>query len=109
MTEDSRDGVFPVKEYGERTLNMARLFSLLRQECDMQDPWHVMVLSLCSFEQMHLKDGWEFVLTNCKDIEDVGLLFERSNSPQEFREGLVRLKERDLMQRLERENLIDDS
>lgn len=90
-------------------LNMARLFCLLRQEYDMQDPWHVMVLSLCSFEQMHLKDGWEFVLTNRKDIEDVGLLFERSNSPQEFREGLVKLKERDLMQWLERENLMDDS
>ncbi len=109
MSENSGDGSFPVKEYEERTLNMARLFALLRQECGMEDPWHAMVLSLCSFERMHLKDGWEFVLTNRKDIEDVGLLFERSNSPQEFREGLVKLKERDLMQRLERENLINDS
>ncbi|HLL38445.1 MAG TPA: hypothetical protein VK357_02125 [Rubrobacteraceae bacterium] len=107
MSEDSRNGAFPVKEYEERTLNMARLYSLLRQECGMEDPWHAMVLSLCSFERMHLKDGWEFVLTNRKDIEDVGLLFEQSNSAQEFREGLLALKEKDLRERLERENRAD--
>ena len=94
-----------VKEYGERTLNAARLYSLLRQECDLEDPWHVMVLSICSFEGLHLKDGWEFVLTNRKDIEDVGQLFERSNSSQEFRQGLIELKERDLIERLERNDL----
>ena len=52
--------------------------------------------------------GWEFVLTNRKDIEDVGLLFEQSNSAQEFRERLEKLKEQDLRERLERENLADD-
>lgn len=99
MQEDnSGKGEPPVKEYGERTLNMARLYSLLRQECDIQDPWHIMVLAACSFEQLHIKDGWEYVLTNRRDIEEVGQLFERSNSPEEFREGLIELKERYLLE-----------
>ena len=37
------------KEFGKRTLNAARLYSLLRQESDVKDPWHVMVLAVCSF------------------------------------------------------------
>ncbi len=94
-----------IKEYGERTLNVARLYSLLRQESGMEDPWHVMVLATCAFEKIHLKDGWEFVLTNRRDIEDVGQLFERSNSPQEFRDGLIELKEQDLRERMERGEL----
>lgn len=92
----------PVKEFGERTLKAARLYSLLRQECAIEDPWHIMTVSLCAFERIHLKDGWEFVLTNQSDIEDVGQLFERSNTPEEFRKGLIELKERDLMERMER-------
>lgn len=91
-----------VKEYEERTLNVARLYSLLRQECGIEDPWHIMVLAACAFERVHLKDGWEFILTNRNDIEDVGQLFERSNSPEEFREGLIELKEQDLRRQLER-------
>lgn len=102
MSEDSEEREIPVKEYGEQTLNAARLYSLLRQECGIEDPWHIMVLSLCSFERLHLKDGWEFVLANQQDIEEVGQLFERSNTPEEFREGLIELKKRDLMERLER-------
>jgi hypothetical protein len=51
---------------------------------------------------VHIKEGWEFVLANKQDIEDVGQLFERSNSPEEFRDGLIELKERDLMEQLER-------
>jgi hypothetical protein len=90
------------KEFGKRTLNAARLYSLLRQESDVKDPWHVMVLAVCSFEQLHVRDGWEFALTNRQDIEDVAGVFERANSPQEFREGIIELKERDLMERLER-------
>jgi hypothetical protein len=101
MSEDERRDL-PVKEYGERTLNAARLYSLLRQEYGAEDPWHTMVLAICAFEQLHIKDGWEFVLTNKQDIEDVGRLFERSNSPEEFREGLMELKERDLMERMEK-------
>lgn len=104
MSEDGSSEL-PVKEYGERTLNAARLHSLLRQECDMEDPWHVVVLAVCAFDRLHLKDGWEFALTNKQDVEDVSRLFERSGSPEEFREGLIELKERDLKERLERENL----
>jgi len=51
---------------------------------------------------MHIKEGWEFVLANKQDIEDVGQLFERSDSPEEFRDGLIELKEQDLMKQLER-------
>lgn len=91
-----------VKEFDERTLNAARLYALLRQECGIQDPWHILTVAICAFEQMHTKEGWEFVLTNKRDIEDVGELFEQATSPEEFREGLIELKERDLMERLER-------
>ena len=97
-------GIF-VKEYGERTLKLARLYSLLRQECGIEEPWHIMALTTCAFERMHTKEGWEFVLANKQDIEDVGQLFERSNSPQEFRDGLIELKERALMEQLERSEL----
>lgn len=102
MSEEFRGRDIPVKEYEARTLNAARLYSLLRQECGIEDPWHIIVLATCAFEQIHLKDGWEFALTNRRDIEDVGQLFERSNTPQEFREGLVELKEKDLQERLDR-------
>jgi len=103
MSEEEleRRGIF-VKEYAELTLKAARLYSLLRQECGIEEPWHIMALTTCAFEQMHIKEGWEFVLANKQDIEDVGQLFERSNSPQEFREGLIELKELDLMEQLER-------
>ena len=103
MSEEELEerGIF-VKEYSERTLKAARLYSLLRQECEIEEPWHIMALTTCAFEQMHIKEGWEFVLANKQDIEDVGQLFERSNSPEEFREGLIELKEQDLMEQLER-------
>ena len=103
MSEEELEGrgIF-VKEYGERTLKAARLYSLLRQECGIEEPWHIMALTTCAFEQMHIKEGWEFILANKQDIEDVGQLLERSNSPEEFRDGLIELKERDLMEQLER-------
>jgi hypothetical protein len=91
-----------VKEYAERTLKVARLYSLLRQECGIEEPWHIMALTTCAFEQMHIKEGWEYVLANKQDIEDVGQLFERSSTPEEFRDGLIELKEQDLMEQLER-------
>jgi hypothetical protein len=102
MPEDFENKDLTPKEFGKRTLNAARLYSLLRQESDVKDPWHVMVLAVCSFEQLHIRDGWEFALSNRQDIEDVAGVFERANSPQEFREGIIELKERDLMERLER-------
>ena len=100
---ESRISVPRPREYGERTLKAARLYSLLRQECEIQDPWHIMVSCICAFEQLHTKDGWEFVLTHRRDIEDVGELFERSTSPEEFREGMAKLKEQDLQKHLEKE------
>jgi hypothetical protein len=102
MSEDFENKDLTPKEFGKRTLNAARLYSLLRRESDVKDPWHIMVLAVCSFEQLHIRDGWEFALSNHQDIEDVAGVFERANSPQEFREGIIELKERDLMERLER-------
>jgi hypothetical protein len=104
MSEDFENKDLTPKEFGKRTLNAARLYSLLRRESDVKDPWHVMVLAVCSFEQLHIRDGWEFALANRQDIEDVAGVFERANSPQEFREGIIELKERDLMERLERDD-----
>ena len=104
MSEDE-SGELLVKEFEERTLNAARLHHLLRQETGIEDPWHTIVLAMCAFDKLHLKDGWEFVLTNKQDIEDVGLLFERANSPEEFRAGLIELKEQDLMEQMERRDL----
>ncbi len=92
------------KEFGKRTFGVGRLYSLLRQECGIEDPWHIMVLAVCSFEELHVKDGWEYMLTNRKDVEDTGRLFEQANSPQEVEQGLRELKERDLQERLQRNN-----
>jgi hypothetical protein len=102
VSGDFEEREFSPKVYGKQTLKAARLYSLLRRQSDVEDPWHVMVLAVCSFEEMHIRDGWEFALANRQDIEDVAGVFERTNSPQEFREGLIELKERDLRERLER-------
>lgn len=102
MSEESEGSGISVKEYGERTLNAARLHYFLCQETDIEDPWHSIVLAICAFDKLHLKDGWEFVLINKQDIEDVSRLFEQSSSPEEFREGLIELKEQDLKKQLER-------
>lgn len=100
MSDNVEESLSP-KEFGKRTLKAARLYNLLRREGNVEDPWHVMVLAVCSFEEMHIREGWEFALTNRQDIEDVAGVFERANSPQEFREGIIELKEQDLMERLE--------
>ncbi len=102
MSEDFEERELSPKVYGKPTLKAARLYSLLRRQGNVEDPWHVMVLAVCSFEEMHIRDGWEFALANRQDIEDVARVFERATSPQEFREGLIELKERDLRERLER-------
>lgn len=102
---EAESGELLVKEFEERTLNAARLHHLLLQETGIEDPWHTIVLAICAFDKLHLKDGWEFVLTNKQDIEDVGLLFQRSNTPEEFKEGLIELKEHDLMEQMERRDL----
>lgn len=102
MPEDFEERELVPKVYGKRTLKAARLYSLLRREGNVEDPWHVMVLGVCSFEEMHLRDGWEFVLTNRQDIEDVAGVYQEATSPQEFKEGLIKLKEQDLRDQLER-------
>src|SRR5919199_6256254 len=107
MSEDFEERELVPKEYGKRTLKAARLYSLLRRQGDVKDPWQVMVLAVCSFEEMHLRDGWEFALANRQDIEDVAGVYERANSPQEFREGIIELKERDLMEQLKRQERND--
>lgn len=103
--EHFEEKTLSVKEFDERTLNAARLHYLLRQETGLQDPWHTIVLAICSFDKLHLKDGWEYILMNKQDIEDVSQLFEHAGSPEKFREGLLELKERDLLERMEREDL----
>ncbi len=105
MSEDFERGELSVKEYGKRTLNAARMYSLLRREGEIEDPWHILVWAMCSFEEIHIREGWEFILANRRDIEDVGQLYERADSPEEFREGLIELKERDLRERLEKGEL----
>lgn len=103
--QENESGELLVKEFEERTLNAARLHHLLRRETGVDDPWHTIVLAICAFDKLHTKDGWEFVLMNKQDIEDVSELFERSNSPEEFREGLIELKEQDLMEQKVRRDL----
>lgn len=106
MTQESDSGeVFSVKEYEERTLNAARLCFMLRQELEVDDPWHLLVLSLCAFERMHAKESWEYVLTHKQDIEDVAAVFENSTSPDEFRAGILKLKERDLQKQMAKAGL----
>lgn len=107
MSEEPEARDLPVKEFSEQTLNAARLYSLLRQEIGLEDPWHQIVIAHCAFEKKHIKDGWEFVMLNRGDIEEVGQLFERSESPEEFKDGLIELKEKDLMERMERGNPYD--
>lgn len=62
MSEDFENRELRPKEFGKRTLKAAQLCSLLRREGDVKDPWHIMVLSLCSFEEMYIKDGWDCAL-----------------------------------------------
>jgi hypothetical protein len=102
--EGFEDDLSP-KGYGRRTLKAGRIYALIRQGCRLEDPWHVIVVATCSFEETHAKDGWEFVLGNRLDTEDIGQLFERAHSSEEFEEGLKELKERDLEERLEKNNL----
>ncbi len=105
MSEDFEDRELRPKEFGKRTLNAARLYALLVRKGDVEDPWHIVVLAMSCFEGIHIRDGWQFALANRQDIEDVAGVYEQANSPQEFREGLIELKERDLRERMERGDL----
>ena len=77
---DDFDGRPSPKEFGKWILGAGRLYRLLRQECGIEPPSHNVVLAVCSFEDLYIKDGWEYMLTNRKDVEDTGRLFEQGSS-----------------------------
>ncbi len=95
MLGHSPDGRPSPREFGKRTLKAGRLLHMSR-ESGNEDPWNNIALAVCAFEELHTKDGWEYLLTNRRDIEDVADVYARAESPEQFREELLRLKERDL-------------
>ncbi|MBA2443203.1 MAG: hypothetical protein H0V53_12485, partial [Rubrobacter sp.] len=99
MAEEFGDTELRPREYGSLTLKAGRMYHLCR-ESEIEEPWNIVALAVCSFEQMHTKDGWEFVLSNRVDIENIAWVFENSSSPEEFKERLVELKEQELKHRL---------
>lgn len=99
MSEDIENGGLAPKEYSSLTLKAGRIYYLFQQQ-EVEDIWNLVVSAICAFENMHIKEGWEYVLLNRRDIEDIAGVFERSNSPEEFRDGVLKLKERELAKRL---------
>lgn len=99
MFEDTGNVSLAPKEYGSLTLKAGRIYYLFQQQ-EVQDVWNLVVSAICAFEDMHTKEGWEYVLLNRRDIEDIAEVFEHSNSPEEFRDGILKLKERELAKRL---------
>jgi hypothetical protein len=97
MSEEYKGEDLSPKEYSDRTLKAARMYHLCGEE---EDRWSVVALAICAFEGLHTKDGWEFVLTNRRDIENVAEVFGKAESPEEFRDGLLELKEKDLKRRM---------
>lgn len=97
MAEDPAGDDLSPKEYSSRTLKAARMYHLCGEE---EDRWSVVALAVCAFEGLHTKDGWEFVLSNRKDIEDVAGVYSQASSPEEFKEGILALKEQDLKRRM---------
>ena len=95
MLGDSPDGRPAPREFGKRTLKAGRLLHLSR-ESGVEDPWNNLALAVCAFEELHTKDGWEYLLTNRRDIEDIADVYAKATTPEEFREELMRLKARDL-------------
>lgn len=97
MSGDFGERELSPKEYSERTLKAARMYHLCGEE---DDRWSVVALAVCAFEGLHVKDGWEFVLSNRRDIEDVAGVFSRAETPEDFRDGILELKEKDLRRRM---------
>ena len=95
MLGNSPDGRPSPREFGKRTLKTGRLLHMSR-ESGVEDPWNNIALAVCAFEELHARDGWEYLLTNRRDIEDVADVYARAETPEQFREELLRLKERDL-------------
>ena len=86
------------REFDERALKAGRMLFMCHEN-GTEDPWNTVAMAVCAFEGLHTKDGWEYLLTNRRDIEDIAGVFERSNTPEEFARELVALKERDLTRR----------
>ena len=98
MLGDSGDRQAAPREFGERTLKAGRMLYMC-QENGTEDPWNTVAMAVCAFEGLHTKEGWEYLLTNRRDIEDIAGVFERASSPEEFTRELITLKERDLTRR----------
>ena len=86
------------REFGERTLKAGRMLHMC-QENGTEDPWNTVAMAVCAFEGLHTKDGWEYLLMNRRDIEDIAGVFERADTPEEFAKEILKLKERDLTRR----------
>ena len=86
------------REFGERTLKAGRMLHMCREN-GTEDPWNTVAMAVCAFEGLHTKDGWEYLLTNRNDIEDIAGVYERADTPEEFTRELLRLKERGLTRR----------
>jgi hypothetical protein len=97
MSEEFRNGDLAPKDYSNRIMKAARMYHLCGEE---EDSWSSVALAVCAFEGLHTKDGWEFVLTNRRDIENVAEVFGKAGSPEEFRDGILELKEKDLKRRM---------
>ena len=86
------------REFTERTLKAGRMLHMCREN-GTEDPWNTVAMAVCAFEGLHPKDGWEYLLMNRNDIEDIAGVYERANNAEEFTEQLLRLKGRGLTRR----------
>ena len=86
------------REFGERTLKAGRMLYMCHEN-GTEDPWNTVAMAVCAFEGLHTKDGWEYLLMNRRDIEDIANLYEKADTPEAFTRGLLRLKERDVVRR----------
>lgn len=87
------------REFGERTLKAGRMLHMCHEN-GTEDPWNTVAMAVCAFEGLHTKDGWEYLLMNRRDIEDIAGVFERADTPEEFTRELLQLKQRDLSRRI---------
>ncbi|QIN83354.1 hypothetical protein GBA63_12445 [Rubrobacter tropicus] len=84
--------------FGERTLKAGRMLYMCHEN-GTEDPWNTVAMAVCAFEGLHTKDGWEYLLMNRRDIEDIAGAYEKADTPEEFTREILRLKERDLAPR----------
>lgn len=98
MFGDHAKGRTEPREFGERALKAGRMLHMCREN-GTEDPWNTVAMAVCAFENLHTKDGWEYLLMNRNDIEDIAGVFERADTPEEFATQLRRLKERGLTRR----------